>query len=341
MMLHALLNHGVSQRNIYYRLILRFTLCFIFMLFFCAAKATAQEIPAELILRAFNYCYPGKTGEVSQLDGDWTIMAGKEIFYWAGGRLLPGSLRHKQDAYAPHNFEIYPENAPQPSSFSKEYAEALRIHGAMESLRLNNEQHYGFLGILYGSTNRREIESNLSRITFLGKNISVNRSIAAALRRIDSKIREAGAADTAEGKQIREFIDSIEQIGGYNWREIRGSSRMSYHSWGLAVDIQPKKTDAAMYWLWERSRNEDWMLIPLKDRWSPPDAVIRLFEQEGFIWGGKWVLFDNMHFEYRPELHELKRLLASADSSYSVSGAQGRAASRDLHHIYPDGVLGD
>jgi len=33
-----------------------------------------------------------------------------------------------------------------------------------------------------------------------------------------------------------------------------------------------------------------------------PDIVIDIFEKEGFIWGGKWTVWDNMHFEYRPEL---------------------------------------
>jgi D-alanyl-D-alanine carboxypeptidase len=27
-----------------------------------------------------------------------------------------------------------------------------------------------------------------------------------------------------------------------------------------------------------------------------------LFEQHGFIWGGKWYHYDTMHFEYRPEI---------------------------------------
>jgi hypothetical protein len=34
----------------------------------------------------------------------------------------------------------------------------------------------------------------------------------------------------------------------------------------------------------------------------PPKRVIDIFEKEGFIWGGKWTVWDNMHFEYRPEL---------------------------------------
>jgi hypothetical protein len=236
-------------------------------------------------------------------------------------------------------FEIYPDAIPSPASFSEHYIESLRGIGKTASARIGKVQHYGFQGDLYGGLNRREIESALQRIQFMGKTVSVNRDIAAALRRIDARIREAGASDTPDGREIKNFLDSVGQIGGYNWREIRGSNRMSYHSWGLAVDIQPKKTDGtAIYWLWERSRNDDWMLVPVKSRWSPPAGVITIFEQEGFIWGGKWALYDNMHFEYRPEIHELNRLLASGEGSYSVSG-EGRAPTRDLHHLYPDGLI--
>jgi hypothetical protein len=38
--------------------------------------------------------------------------------------------------------------------------------------------------------------------------------------------------------------------------------------------------------------------------------VIRAFEGEGFIWGGKWPWFDTMHFEYHPELILLSLLPA-------------------------------
>jgi hypothetical protein len=30
--------------------------------------------------------------------------------------------------------------------------------------------------------------------------------------------------------------------------------------------------------------------------------IVKIFEKYGFIWGGKWFVFDNMHFEYRPEI---------------------------------------
>ncbi|HNY22827.1 MAG TPA: M15 family metallopeptidase, partial [Treponemataceae bacterium] len=38
-----------------------------------------------------------------------------------------------------------------------------------------------------------------------------------------------------------------------------------------------------------------------------PAAVVEAFEREGFVWGGKWLLWDNMHFEYRPELLVLQK----------------------------------
>jgi len=307
-----------------------------------AANAMAQEIPADLMLMALNHCYPGKTGNVAYHEGDWTIRAGNETYYWAEGRMLPSPIKNRTDIYAPHMFEIYPDTVPLPETFSYQYIEALRTYGTRESSITVDDQHHGFQGVIYGGLNRREIESQLQRINFLGKTISIHRDIAASVRRLDAQIREAGAANTAEGKQIREFLDSIGQIGGYNWREIRGSRRMSYHSWGLAIDIQPKRLNGAtIYWMWESSHNDNWMLVPFKARWKPPDRVIGLFEQEGFIWGGKWAMYDNMHFEYRPELHELNRLLASNEDHHSIIGKSTWTASRVLHHIFPDTVTSD
>jgi hypothetical protein len=311
---------------------------FIFLILL-SIRGTAQDIPTELILRAYNYCYPGRTGQPAFQDGDWTIRAGKETYYWAGGRLLPAGLREKAYSYSPFSFEIYPDTVPLPSIFPAQYIEALRLYGGAEARRSEEDQYRGFQGALYGGLSRREIEAQLRGIEFLGKKISVHSDIVQALRRIGTVIQKAAVQDSAEGKEIAVFLESIGQIGGYNWREIRGSRRMSHHSWGLALDIQPKKLNGkAIYWLWERPRNDKWMLVPLETRWMPPDPVIKAFENEGFVWGGKWALYDNMHFEYRPELHEIKRLLASGGEAYSVSGGSTHSASPDLHHIYPDGL---
>jgi len=61
----------------------------------------------------------------------------------------------------------------------------------------------------------------------------------------------------------------------------------------LAIDLNPAYAD---YWLWRRSA-----AAPRPANRIPPE-IIEIFEQHGFIWGGRWQQFDTMHFEYRPEL---------------------------------------
>ncbi|MDR3247464.1 MAG: M15 family metallopeptidase [Treponema sp.] len=36
--------------------------------------------------------------------------------------------------------------------------------------------------------------------------------------------------------------------------------------------------------------------------------MIKAFESYGFVWGGKWMFYDTMHFEYRPEIFILSGL---------------------------------
>ena len=299
-------------------------------------KVFAQS--GEMVLRAFQHSFPGKTGELIFRDGDWTLEAGNEIYYWAGGRLLPQTEKDRLFSWSPHPFEIYPKTAAPPESYSKEYGESLRLRGSDEALRSEEDQHRGFQAVLYGGLGRREIEALLVGVEFLGKKINVHRDIAEAVMRIDREIRRAAEEEAKAGKkELAGFIASIGQAGGYNWRDIRGTRRMSYHSWGMAIDIQPKKADSlSVYWLWERSRNPDWMFIPLEKRWKPPARLIEVFENEGFIWGGKWPLYDNMHFEYRPELHELNRLLGSENATRVQSGVP--LTGQDLHHVFPEGL---
>jgi hypothetical protein len=303
-----------------------------FCLLPCAAPSLgAQELEAELVLRAYQHTYPEKTGEVVRQNGDWTIRAGTETFYWAGGRLLPASRRGEAEKWLPHAYSVYPPHVPSPEIYSPEFIEALRAQGSAEAAG-QEDHHREFQAALYGGLTRRDIEAHLEQMEFLGEKIVVHQDIVGALERVERSIREAAAQDRETGA----FINSIGQAGAYNWREIRGSSRMSYHSWGLAVDIQPQNLGGqGIYWLWERARNEDWMILPLERRWAPPDRVIAAFEHEGFIWGGKWALYDTMHFEYRPELHEINRLLAAAGETARGSSPVKTRGGQDLHHLYP------
>jgi hypothetical protein len=280
------------------------------LLFFLIPLTLApQEITGELVLRAYRSAFPDKVGAVERREGDWAVTLGNETFFWAQGRLLPSSLRNSWESYAPYGYYRYPQEEADPGRMPAEQVERLRVQGSPE-VRQNRPDHNPlFEAALYGGTSRAEVERNLVKIKFLNHEITVHTLIRAPLVRVEQAVREAARTDP----EIDAFIRSISYAGGYNWREIRGTRRLSYHSRGLAVDIQPQRLGGrAIYWQWEQDRNPDWMLIPLEGRWRPPAKVIRAFEQEGFTWGGKWALYDNMHFEYRPELLEIRRLLDAA-----------------------------
>ncbi|MFO8044148.1 MAG: M15 family metallopeptidase, partial [Alkalispirochaeta sp.] len=57
------------------------------------------------------------------------------------------------------------------------------------------------------------------------------------------------------------------------------------------------------YWRWAADGGvSEWWNLQGNQRYHPPQAVIDAFEAEGFVWGGKWLFFDPIHFEYRPEV---------------------------------------
>jgi len=257
------------------------------------------------VLKAYEQAFPDRVRDVSWQEGDWTITVAETTLFWAQGRILPAEERDQWQKYLPYVFYTYPESPPDPRQYSTEKIEQLRLLGDTEQRKNGLDHHPLFRSLLYEGRSREEVEDQIIVIQFLGKRVSVHRRIAATLRRIDTKACSLAKTN----HQVATFLSNLGSIGGYNWREIRGTQRMSFHSWGLAIDIQPKRLGGkVIYWGWEQEKNPDWMLVPQSERWAPPAEIIQLFEQEGFIWGGKWDLYDQMHFEYRPELHLLKKL---------------------------------
>ena len=128
----------------------------------------------------------------------------------------------------------------------------------------------------------------LRRVEFLGQKILVHSRIVGPLARVEERLRVLVAAHP-------ELRQTILPLGGaFTRRKIAGTDRTSAHSYGIALDINPKRSD---YWRWRHGQD----LRPQSDR-TPAQAIVDAFEQEGFIWGGRWYHFDTKHFEYRPEL---------------------------------------
>ncbi|WP_027728041.1 M15 family metallopeptidase [Treponema sp. C6A8] len=247
----------------------------------------------------------------------------KAEFYWAGGRMLPKEqLANKNDFWVlQYN---YSNKLRDPKTYTDEELARIRQFGSAENRKSDGGTPMYFFDFIYSAKSRPIIEDHIIRTRFLGKTTKVHERILPALKRVEAEICLAAgisvetlaSADkmakidtksdslTAEQKEIRDFIVNLSSCDAYHWREIAETNRKSFHSYGIAIDLLPRRlAGRAIYWGWEKERSgDDWMLVPVKDRWMPPESVIKIFEDQGFIWGGYWIIFDNMHFEYHPEL---------------------------------------
>ncbi|HQC17226.1 MAG TPA: M15 family metallopeptidase [Rectinema sp.] len=237
------------------------------------------------------------------IKSDWKIIICKDDktmeLYWAEGRYLPENLLASKDRYRRLIFYI-PDKLVDPATLNHDQIEEIRAFGSSESRETAPISATSFFEAIYDTSTRKDVERHITKTMFLGKQVSVHEEIVELLARVEEQILAAAQTDDA----VKAFMKSISSIEGYSWRQIRDTNGISFHSMGLAIDILPRSwQNKIIYWNWEKNKgNEDWMLIPLSERWMPPKRVIDIFEKEGFIWGGKWTVWDNMHFEYRPEL---------------------------------------
>ncbi|HKL85801.1 MAG TPA: M15 family metallopeptidase [Treponemataceae bacterium] len=286
--------------------VLLFLICFFSVWTVFADPSERASTDPWRILKVLYESYPGV---ITSIDydftlEDWYLESGATRLYWAEGRLLKEQDIPKRLSWRAYIDYSYPSKIPDPVNFSPEVIASLNAELLTEKRKNTQDYNSAFFELLYDGATRRKIESQLIRFDYLGKRVSVHKKIEAPLKRVESRINILAN----EFPEVRLFIDTIESIDGYNWREVRDTNSRSNHSWGIAIDILPKGWGKKnIYWNWLSYWNDLWMLIPLDQRWMPPLSVIRIFEEEGFIWGGKWHLWDNMHFEYRPELLRLQK----------------------------------
>ena len=148
-----------------------------------------------------------------------------------------------------------------------------------------------FFNNVYGGTSK-QVQANLTTVNFCGQKVQFNarNGAAAALGRVGENL----AALIKCKPELRQYLFPLG--GSVNWRTIAGTNRPSPHSWGIAFDLNPRH---GAYWRWQKSPTPASIL---NLRQSYPQAIVKIFEAQGFIWGGKWFHYDLMHFEYRPEL---------------------------------------
>ncbi|MCQ2591393.1 MAG: M15 family metallopeptidase [Treponema sp.] len=269
--------------------------------------------PSEPVnLHLFKEAYPSITfdSKYDEENQDWIIVmtipesTGTRTslpLYWANGSMLPENEYSKKGEYWSllYSYDLK-EALRDPATFTEEEIQYIKEYTSKEKRQSEAGEPMFFFDEIYDGSSRSSLEHHLVKTTFLGLPTNIHELIKEPLKKVEKQILEAAKNDS----EIQAFIDYNSKIEGYFWRIIAGTNRKSFHSLGIAIDITPKTYQGkSVYWSWARDWNPDkWMLIPINKRWAPPKKVIDIFEENGFIWGGKWVIWDNMHFEYHPEL---------------------------------------
>jgi len=261
-------------------------------------EATSAEDPqpsrAEQVTKALAAAYPRRVLQAEYRNGDWAVLLRDTWFYYAEGRMLPEEMRHRVSEYSPIAFYNYPRELPPWTAPTPELLE--RFRELTEARATRRQRAPYFFDALYRARNRAESYERVKTIRFLGIQVNVHYMIMEDLSLVEEQIRAAARTDP----RVRTWINNIESLAGWNWRNVAGTQSRSFHAYGAAIDTIPRSTGGrAMYWLWA---GPEWFNIPHEGRYHPPEAVIKAFEAHGFVWGGKWLFFDTIHFEYRPEV---------------------------------------
>jgi hypothetical protein len=256
------------------------------------------EDMAEKLMRSLFEAYPEKITAVEYRDGDWAVSVGEKWYYCAEFRLLPEELLPKKENYAPQPFYEYFSDLPEWKAHEGEDIEKMKK--ALKNSGKNlPRRDSSFFDTLWDARNQSQARGNLVDVSFLGKKVPVHKAVAGHLAKVGERITEAAKTDP----EVRKWIKEIGSVTSWNWRNIKGVSGRSFHAYAAALDIQPKDyKDLHAYWQWSAVFEDEWYNVPYSRRWHPPDGVIAAFEAHGFCWGGKWNLFDTIHFEYRPEI---------------------------------------
>ncbi len=107
----------------------------------------------------------------------------------------------------------------------------------------------------------------------------MHKKVEASLNRIFNKIWETYGKSQEEIEKHGLHVFS----GSYVFRNIRGGSHLSMHSYGIALDIASQLNDLGK---------------PYDPKHGIPMEVVKMFEAEGWTWGGRWTgRPDAMHFQ--------------------------------------------
>lgn len=113
------------------------------------------------------------------------------------------------------------------------------------------------------------------QVSAFGTSFSIHKNLVPSIRRIDSRWKQLNPS-----YKIPMTVADKGAMGGYVCRNARGMGKLSWHAYGLAVDINPSSNPAGNKLITDM-----------------PAAFVNLWKAEGWGWGGGWSSQkDAMHF---------------------------------------------
>jgi len=245
-------------------------------LFFCliVASGQAQPVPANAKKLINNY-----SNFILDFADNHIIFKDKTTMVWDDG------IKNKTQLQLLNNPDLE-------DMFFQEYAPGKSKVPLPANYDPGRIRNIAFFEKIYGNTPKL-VERNLVTITWCPKTVGQKIRVT-KINGVDKKLMTV-SKELDNHPELKGYVSNIG--GTYNWRDIKGTTRHSMHSFGMTIDLNIKFSN---YWQWECRCTNESVTVPYKNR--IPQIIIDIFEKHGFIWGGKWSHFDTMHFEYRPEL---------------------------------------
>lgn len=107
--------------------------------------------------------------------------------------------------------------------------------------------------------------------------ITIHKKCADSLKRVLASIFSACDKDVAKIAKLHYDVFD----GSFNYRPKRGASSLSMHAYGCAID-------------WDAADNP---FHSRKHEFQSDSLLVVKFEEEGWIWGGRWSNPDAMHVQ--------------------------------------------
>jgi hypothetical protein len=250
-------------------------------------------VAAALLVAAI--AWVAAAAELSADDGQRLLKAYPDQLARIDGNALiwkDGTSTQLDDGKGDKPFEEWLEQPDVADMFAKPYPAGAAAMPPAKDDDPGRARNAAFFDKVYGDCRAGEGDKNLTSVAWLPTKTKQRLAF--------SKVNGAAGALQAVSAELDALPASFDvylypSAGTYNCRVIAGTSRVSAHGHGIAIDIALPR---AHYW-----RNA----APGKDggiayKNEIPMEIVRIFEKHGFIWGGRWYHYDTMHFEYRPEL---------------------------------------